>query len=347
MKIVQLFDGQVPPSGYGGIERMVFWLARALVKLGHEVTVVARVGGDALTEAGIRFVPWPHSLTELPSLLPDAELLHFHQPFPATFSPHCAYLITEHGNHRAKQAILPNTVFLSKSHANNHGAEIFVHNGLPLDEYPPSSEKERTMLFMAKLGWRKKNAITAINLALDNNLTIKLCGGDVWKEKKLRGMWRRRAQRDGKEQLIESCGNVDGIEKLSLLQNSSLLFYAVNWQEPFALAPHEAMACGTPVLATPNGALGEYIVDGDNGYLVTSYHQANEAIDWHLSRTVDEQQRMQQRCIETAFSILNSARAYLALYENLQSNDYLYPPADAARFKYRPGKTVKVRRWLA
>ncbi|MFK7731532.1 MAG: glycosyltransferase [Pseudomonadales bacterium] len=347
MKIVQLFDGHVPPAGYGGIERMVFWLARALVQLGHEVTVVAQQGGEALTKAGIDFVPWPNTLADLPSMLPDAELLHFHQPFPTEFSPHCAYLITEHGNHRAAQAILPNTVFLSKSHANNHGAELFVHNGLPLDEYPPCADKERTMLFMAKLGWRKKNAISAINLALDNDLTIKLCGGDVWSEKKLRGLWRQRAQRGDKKALIQSCGNVDGIEKLTLLQSSGLLFYAVNWQEPFALAPHEAMACGTPVLATPNGALGEYIVDGENGYLVTSYQQANDAIDWHLNRTAQEQQRMQQRCIETAFSIQNSARAYLALYERLQSNEYLYPPSDAARFKYRPGKTVKVRRWLA
>ncbi len=347
MKIVQLFDGRVPPSGYGGIERMVFWLARALVQLGHEVTVVARQGGDALGAAGIHFVPWPNSLDDLRSLLPDAEVLHFHQPFPASFTPHCPYLITEHGNHRASQPILPNTVFLSKSHANNHGAELYVHNGLPLEEYPPATDKERSMLFMAKLGWRKKNAITAINLALDTNLTINVCGGDVWQEKKLRGLWRWRAQRDDNKQLIKNCGNVDGTEKLRLLQSSGLLFYAVNWQEPFALAPHEAMACGTPVLATPNGALGEYLVDRENGYLVTSYRQAVAAITWHLNRSDQEQRDMQQRCVDTAFSIQNSACEYLALYEQLQRSDYLYAPTAAARFKYQPAKTVKVRRWLA
>ena len=36
------------------------------------------------------------------------------------------------------------------------------------------------------------------------------------------------------------------------------------WDEPFGLVPVEAMACGTPVVATGTGGSGEFMVDGEN-----------------------------------------------------------------------------------
>jgi glycosyltransferase involved in cell wall biosynthesis len=40
--------------------------------------------------------------------------------------------------------------------------------------------------------------------------------------------------------------------------------FPVTWEEPFGLVPVEAMACGTPVVATGTGGSGEYLADGDN-----------------------------------------------------------------------------------
>ena len=47
-----------------------------------------------------------------------------------------------------------------------------------------------------------------------------------------------------------------------------VVFYPVQWDEPFGMAAAEAQACGTPVVAFSRGALGEVIADGLTGFLV-------------------------------------------------------------------------------
>ena len=41
----------------------------------------------------------------------------------------------------------------------------------------------------------------------------------------------------------------------------------------------EAMACGTPVIASRRGSMGEIIEHGVNGFLVDSHDEAMAAID--------------------------------------------------------------------
>jgi glycosyltransferase involved in cell wall biosynthesis len=50
------------------------------------------------------------------------------------------------------------------------------------------------------------------------------------------------------------------------LAADALVFPSV-WEEPFGLTPVEAMACGTPVVATGAGGSGEFLVDGVNALL--------------------------------------------------------------------------------
>jgi glycogen synthase len=45
---------------------------------------------------------------------------------------------------------------------------------------------------------------------------------------------------------------------------ADVLVFPSEWEEPFGLTPLEAMACGTPVVATGVGGSGEYLLDGRN-----------------------------------------------------------------------------------
>jgi len=52
----------------------------------------------------------------------------------------------------------------------------------------------------------------------------------------------------------------------------------VRWREPFGMVMVEALACGTPVIAFPEGAAAEIVIDGENGMLVGDEAEMARAI---------------------------------------------------------------------
>lgn len=69
--VAPLFES-VPPTGYGGTERVVAHLAEALVEMGHEVTLYA--SGDSRTRA--RLVPIAHRALRTDPCHPDWLVWH-------------------------------------------------------------------------------------------------------------------------------------------------------------------------------------------------------------------------------------------------------------------------------
>ena len=61
MRIAQIapLTEAVPPSLYGGTERVISWLTEALVDLGHDVTLFA--SGDSETSAKLEPM-WPRAV---------------------------------------------------------------------------------------------------------------------------------------------------------------------------------------------------------------------------------------------------------------------------------------------
>lgn len=250
MKITHVIDAQFPVAGYGGTERVCFWLAKAQAERGHEVSVLCRPG-SSLPFA--RTLPLPEQFDQLDPLLPaGTEVVQLYTT--PNFRAEAPVLVNIGGNGQAGEKFHPNTVFVSKNHAERHGWSEFVHNGLDLAEYPLERRKDNYLLFLAKASWRVKNLRGAIRIARASGRPLSVAGG------------RAACWHSG----VSSYGMVDGEKKLALLQSASALLFPVIWEEPFGVAVIEALACGTPVIATPRGGLPE-IVDPSCGVLADSF----------------------------------------------------------------------------
>ena len=59
-------------------------------------------------------------------------------------------------------------------------------------------------------------------------------------------------------------GAVDRTELVERYRAADALVFPSEWEEPFGLVPLEAMACGTPVVATGVGGSGEFLLDPGN-----------------------------------------------------------------------------------
>jgi glycosyltransferase involved in cell wall biosynthesis len=112
---------------------------------------------------------------------------------------------------------------------------------------------------------------------------------------------------------VEFIGEVNDQRKAELLKHARALLFPIDWPEPFGLVMIEAMACGTPIIAWPHGAVPEIITSGDNGYVVTSIDDAVAAV-----QGLDPSMRRRCRCaFEERFSAQRMAREYLRVYERL------------------------------
>ena len=78
---------------------------------------------------------------------------------------------------------------------------------------------------------------------------------------------------------IQYVGSVGPAERDKLLGGASALLHLIHFDEPFGLSMVEALACGTPVIATRRGSVPEVIQDGVNGFTVQNVDEAVTAIE--------------------------------------------------------------------
>jgi glycosyltransferase involved in cell wall biosynthesis len=91
---------------------------------------------------------------------------------------------------------------------------------------------------------------------------------------------------DGKT--VRFVGEVAGSAKRSLFANARALLMPIRWEEPFGMVMVEALACGTPVIAFPEGAATELIADGETGFLVDDETAMGAAVGrLHLIKATD------------------------------------------------------------
>jgi glycosyltransferase involved in cell wall biosynthesis len=77
---------------------------------------------------------------------------------------------------------------------------------------------------------------------------------------------------------VRFVGEVGGAAKRSLFARARGLLMPIRWDEPFGMVVVEALACGTPVIAFPEGAVRELIIHGKTGFLVDSERAMADAV---------------------------------------------------------------------
>ena len=261
MKILFVHGGVLPVKRYGGTERIIYWLMKYLVKLGHEVFLVGNPNSE-VEQDGIKLIK-NNLAQDWRTLIPKGiDLVHlFYSPNVEINYP---VLVTIEGNGRPGEQFHINTVFVSKNHANNHSSNEFVYNGLDFDEYPYYAKKNKDwkdFLFLAKANWKVKNLDHCIKACKSAKKNLHIAGG-------------RRFSFSNK---IKSYGMVDQEKKRELLGQVDALLWPVRWHEPFGIAIIEAYAFGLPVIGSPYGSLKELITE-ETGFICNNFCEFKDRI---------------------------------------------------------------------
>lgn len=338
MRILQIAPPwfAVPPTGYGGIERVVANLADGLVAAGHDVTLLAAGGSRTTARLWTVFDEPPSRAIGCPA----HEVAHWMRAHAArhqfdVIHDHSSILgaalaavgggppivHTMHGpwepHIAAAYRALPSGLHIaaiSADHARRAPQALdveVVHNGIDLSRFPfhGAPDRQGYLAFVGRANPDKGPDVAirvARRLGIPLRMALKINEPDECRyfDEVLRPL------------LIDA--DVDLVLNSSAAQSAAVLGGAVAtlaplaWDEPFGLVLAESLACGTPVVAYDRGAAGEIIDHGGTGYLVppgdvgglcTAAEKAGE-----LSRSAC------RRRVAEHFSATAMVARYVALY---------------------------------
>jgi glycosyltransferase involved in cell wall biosynthesis len=273
MHVVHVSRWRLPARGYGGVPRVLSWLAKAQAEQGDRVTILGPAGSSC---PGTTCVPVPGAErpaeygAQLAAYLPaDADVVHTHQ-FPKV-EPPLPWVITSHGNSAGELIYAPNKIYLSRDHARRAGGTAFVYNGIDPDEFIYRERKDDYFLFLSKASRRVKGVDVALRLARQLGFRLVVAGGTRFSLRKTGGLL------DSLLGKVRFAGDVEGRRKAELLAGARALIFPIRWEEPFGLVVVEALMSGTPVITAPLGSMPELITP-DVGFLCNSYESMADAV---------------------------------------------------------------------
>ena len=114
---------------------------------------------------------------------------------------------------------------------------------------------------------------------------------------------------------IRYLGSVGPSERDKLLGGAYALLHLIHFDEPFGLSMVEAMACGTPVVATRRGSVPEVVRDGLSGFVVERVEEALDA----LPKVAGLERAAVRRDAEERFEVRHMVAGYLKVYRDILS----------------------------
>lgn len=299
MNILLVTDLKIPAKHYGGIERIIWWLGEELIKKGHQVSFMAGSGSTCDFAKMYMYDPNKSLNEQIPE---GIDLVHFHFPIEEEIST--PYMATLHGNSTPGLKYDINTVFISKNHAERHGSEVFVYNGLDFNEYGPVdwNLKREHFLFLGKANRSKKNLKGCVKIAKALNEKLAVVGG--------RGL--------PFSKIVKYKGFLGGLEKSKVINESKALLFPVIWHEPYGLAIVESLYFGAPVFGSMYGSLPE-LIPVEVGVTSNSYNELIEA----AKNYGDYNRKYCHEYVCDNFSAKKMCEDYLIMYEKVLNGENL------------------------
>jgi glycosyltransferase involved in cell wall biosynthesis len=277
----------LPPPAYGGIEGVVDRLSRGIQAAGHEVLVAApgdsslpaplvansppaEVKGLGLTEFEMGHVVRAYEA------MSGMDLIHDHTlagPLYRHRSSDLPVVTTNHGPFRAQlhdiyRAMARDVALVAISHhqaSTAGGVPIarVIHHGIDVETVPVGDGGAGYACFLGRMN-PSKGVREAALVARQAGMPLRI--GAKMQEKGEQEYYEC-AVAPLLTSDVEYLGELNTDEKYQLLRGASALLNPIQWPEPFGLVMIEALAAGTPVVATSCGAAPEIVDDGVTGYL--------------------------------------------------------------------------------
>ena len=324
----------IPPSGYGGIEAMVYTLVEGMVARGHEVVLVG-AGSHRISARFLRTYENPplermgeglpevaHALVALEHLESlEVDVVHDHSlagPLTSGWL-RAPVVVTAHGpiagDLEPYYRVLGRRVGLVAISDSQRGTGQHlpwtsrVYNAIPVDEYPFETQKEDFCLFLGRIG-AEKSPDLAIEAARRAGYPIVIAA-------KCNEPPEKRYFEEHVRPLLGPdahwFGEANTAQKKDLLARARCLVFPIQWDEPFGIVMVEAMACGTPVVALRRGSVPEVVVDGVTGFICDQPDELPDAV-----RRVDElDPKACRRRVFDCFDVADMVEGYEAVYRRM------------------------------
>jgi glycosyltransferase involved in cell wall biosynthesis len=321
----------------GGAEQVLAQLDAALVRAGHRSVVVACAGSrpagtlvatpraaGAITEARRRRVHAAHRraiddvLRRWPVDLVHMHGIDFHAYLPPPGPP---VLVTLHLPpewyppeifHPERPGTFLHCVSAAQRARCPSGAMLLpeVPNGVALDALAARHAKRRFALALGRI-CPEKGFHIALDAAQRAGVPLLLAGQTFPYEAHETYFAREIAPRlDAGRRFI---GPIGPTRKRRLLSAARCLLLPSLAPETSSLVAMEALACGTPVIAFPSGALPEIVEHGRTGFIVRNEREMAEAI--HSAALIEPE--VCRTAARERFSLEHTIERYFALYRDL------------------------------
>lgn len=328
----------VPPRLYGGIERIVADLAKELEARGVKVGLVASRGSAV---KGIEIFPWAidrplgpgchlanaltlfrawkkfqpdvvHSFSRLiylwPVLWAGGQAVMTYQRATGGWNLRLAKFF---GGKRLEFTAI--SEYIASQGRKQGGVWHVVPNFVDTTKYTFVREvsPHAPLVFLSRVE-PIKGVHLAIAIAKKSGRELILAGNRV-EIGSAKGYWDREIAPHFGTQGILYAGEVDDHQKNELLGKAAALLVPVQWDEPFGIVFAEALACGTPVISCPRGALPEIVDEGKDGFLIRDEAEGVKAVN-HIGKIRRQECRKKA---EEKFSLPVVTDHYMRIYENL------------------------------